>query len=48
MVNIDISDQTWKDLNNLKEVGESFDSVIIKLLNSRKTKIKSTEVYKQK
>lgn len=47
MVNIDVSDQTWKELNNMKEVGESFDSVIIKLINSRKTKLNNKQEVKK-
>jgi len=30
---IEISEETWKRLNLLKNVGESFDSVVSRLLN---------------
>jgi predicted CopG family antitoxin len=38
MVSIQVSEDTWLKLNNQKEVAESFDSVIRRLLGVKPTK----------
>jgi len=43
MITISVSDSTWKKLISLKKPGESFDSVISKLLKKRRTKENGNE-----
>lgn len=33
--NIRVSDETWRELNQLKDPGESFEDVIVRLLEER-------------
>ena len=43
MITIQISDRTWKELNQRKEVGETFDSVIQKALEESNLKKEEKE-----
>jgi predicted CopG family antitoxin len=33
--NIRVSDETWRELNQLKQPGESFEDVIVRILEER-------------